>query len=148
MKLISHRGNTNGRIPHRENTKEYIMEAIESGFDVEIDLWHHDNNLWLGHDKPEYACDSLWLLANAPKLWCHAKNISALQALLMMKMHCFYHAVDDATLTSQGYIWTFPGKDLTYLSVSVMPELHDPVLDHCYGICSDIISEYKESLNG
>lgn len=154
MKYISHRGNTNGRIPHRENSKDYIIEAIEAGFDVEIDVWQQDGKLWLGHDRGDYPCDSLWLLQNSNKLWCHAKNIPALHTLLLMKMHCFYHLVDDVTLTSNGYLWTFPGKELTYLSIAVMPEIAvcpknstwGP--DVCYGICSDFISDYKESCDG
>ena len=38
MIYISHRGNTNGKNPARENTKSYIDEAIAKGFDVEIDI--------------------------------------------------------------------------------------------------------------
>ena len=36
MKLISHRGNTRGRIKQLENTLEYITQTLENGFDVEI----------------------------------------------------------------------------------------------------------------
>ena len=34
MHLIAHRGNISGPNPKRENTPEYIEEAIEKGFDV------------------------------------------------------------------------------------------------------------------
>ena len=46
MKLISHRGNLNGRIPERENHPDYIDEAIEAGYDVEIDIWLNDGVLY------------------------------------------------------------------------------------------------------
>ena len=47
MKIISHRGNLEGRIPEDENNPDYIHEAIESGFDVEIDLWLYENGFYL-----------------------------------------------------------------------------------------------------
>ena len=37
MKLISHRGNIDGPQPDRENSPNYINEAIEAGYNVEID---------------------------------------------------------------------------------------------------------------
>jgi glycerophosphoryl diester phosphodiesterase len=48
MKLIAHRGNTEGPNPLEENKPEYIEEAIENGFDVEIDIWfvHKQNNFF------------------------------------------------------------------------------------------------------
>ena len=42
MILIAHRGNTNGKLPDRENTNDYIKEAISKGFDVEIDICKWD----------------------------------------------------------------------------------------------------------
>ena len=36
---ISHRGNLTGPIPEKENTVDYINDAIHQGFDVEIDIW-------------------------------------------------------------------------------------------------------------
>ena len=37
--LIAHRGNTRGPKPEKENQPEYILQAIQEGFDVEIDVW-------------------------------------------------------------------------------------------------------------
>ena len=54
MILISHRGNINGSIPERENEPLYIIEALEKGFDVEVDVWWKDDGFWLGHDEPQY----------------------------------------------------------------------------------------------
>ena len=36
MKLISHRGNINGRNPERENSLDYVLEALEN-YEVEIE---------------------------------------------------------------------------------------------------------------
>ena len=33
---------------------EYINQALEQSFDVEIDLWFLNKNFFLGHDKPQY----------------------------------------------------------------------------------------------
>jgi len=38
MKLISHRGNLFGPNPTNENNPDYILNAIELGYDVEIDV--------------------------------------------------------------------------------------------------------------
>jgi hypothetical protein len=38
MYLISHRGNINGIQKSKENDPNYINKAIESGFDVEVDV--------------------------------------------------------------------------------------------------------------
>ena len=52
MILISHRGNLNGKMPQNENHPDYIDEAIHAGYDVEVDVWMIDNELFLGHDEP------------------------------------------------------------------------------------------------
>ena len=38
MKLIAHRGNTNGPNPETENCPQQIKNCIDQGYDVEIDL--------------------------------------------------------------------------------------------------------------
>ena len=75
MILISHRGNLNGPNRNRENEPLYIVEALEQGFDVEIDVWWKDNEFWLGHDEPQYKVKREFLQNR--KLWCHSKNIDA-----------------------------------------------------------------------
>ena len=42
MILISHRGNTNGRNPEKENTVEYIEQALKKGHHCEIDICKFD----------------------------------------------------------------------------------------------------------
>jgi hypothetical protein len=50
MILISHRGNINGKIVEKENHPDYIDEAINLDYDVEIDIWMIEGILMLGHD--------------------------------------------------------------------------------------------------
>ena len=148
MILISHRGNLSGPNPERENRPDYLLSAIQAGFDVEIDVWFIDDKFYLGHDDPRHEVDSEFLKDN--NFWCHAKNINALYEMLKFEeIHCFWHQNDDAALTSRGYIWTYPGKELTSHSIVVMPEKY---LEKWWrykfmetaGICSDFIERYPE----
>ena len=54
MILISHRGNINKIDRKKENSQSYIQEAINLGYEVEIDIWLHNKCLYLGHDNPAY----------------------------------------------------------------------------------------------
>ena len=57
MILISHRGNINGKINELENNPDYINDALIIGYDVEIDIWVINNELFLGHDEPVHNID-------------------------------------------------------------------------------------------
>lgn len=156
MKLISHRGNTNGPNFLEENKPEYIEIAISKGFDVEIDI-HYDvvqNNIYLGHDKPQYIIDWDWLKKYKDNLWIHCKNIEVLFKFSQTtcEFNYFWHQNDDYTLTSKNYIWTYPGKVHTSNSIIVMPELYLN-LDlnslnkyNVYGICTDYPHKLKNEL--
>ena len=147
MKLISHRGNINGINPNSENKPEYIDMAICDGFDVEVDLWSNGQSLYLGHDYPEYEIDIKWLCERIDSLWIHSKNIASLNHLKKssFNFNYFFHQNDDVTITSKGFFWTYPGKELTEYSVACLPEIADfNNLECCYGICSDFISNYKK----
>ena len=136
---ISHRGNLFGPIKQNENKPEYINNALEKGFEVEIDVFIWKSKLWLGHDNPLYEI-AVKFLRN-PKLWCHAKNLEALNYLLEYKdINVFWHQEDDFTLTSKGYIWTYPNKDITSKSILVVQEdISKNEIPNCLGICSDYI---------
>ena len=146
MILISHRGNINGRFESWENEPTYIDLAISKGYDVEVDIWYKDNMLWLGHDKPDYGIDFKFIKDRNSKLWIHCKNI---EAVLYFKecdydVNYFWHQEDDITLTSKGYMWTYPGKKLTKYSIAVMPEnIQFDNISVAYGICSDFVVKYK-----
>jgi hypothetical protein len=147
MILISHRGNVNGPNKERENGLDYIDEAINAGYEVEIDLWSREGKLYLGHDAPQYAVAVEWLENRLTKLWVHCKNIEALEVAYWFKdmrhLNYFWHETDTVTLTSQGFIWAYPGKQPIINSIAVMPELYEEDTKHCIGICSDYINRYK-----
>ena len=150
MILISHRGNINGKNTEKENHQSYIDEAIKGEYDVEIDVWYVDEKLWLGHDNPQYEIDIEWLKHRIGKLWIHCKNLPAAEyfhnstdVMIRGYANYFFHNIDDTTITSKGYLWVYPGKQPIKNSISVLPEIHNDDISQCYGICSDIIKQYK-----
>jgi len=147
MILISHRGNLDGKQPNNENNPNYIWQAIQSGYNVEIDVWFVDGKFKLGHDEPlyDFPFDLFDNVYN--KLWIHCKNVEAMVALNEFPnenlLNYFWHQEDDITLTSKGYIWAYPGKQPIKNSIAVMPELNKDDLTKAIGICSDYIEDYK-----
>jgi hypothetical protein len=146
MKLIAHRGLTNGPNVNLENRPEQIEVALAQGFECEIDLWIINSEFYLGHDRPDYKVNKAFL--DKFGLWIHAKNLAALRWLTDTNLYYFWHESDKFTLTSNEYIWTFPGNELTHHSIAVLPEWHDPEFKNlptnCYGICSDYVVKIKE----
>lgn len=146
MKYISHRGNIDGSNPADENHPAYIQHALDFGFDVEVDVWWYDDALYLGHDEPQYPVPHTFTVI--PNIWYHCKTVEALQVLLTLKKHCFWHDSDDHTITSHGYIWTYPGSKLVDRSIAVLPEVtYNGTLSRCSGICSDVIKTYRRSFS-
>lgn len=150
MKYIAHRGLLEGPDSGLENHPHQIEKALQQGFDAEVDLWVVDSQLLLGHDAPQYFTDIEFL--SKPGLWIHAKNLTALEYLnaIPHALNYFWHESDQFTLTSRGYIWTYPGKELTKRSVMVMPETVDSTLGicknaECYAICSDYVLSISQS---
>ena len=141
MYLISHRGNIDGIVKDDENKPEYIDKALENGFEVEVDVRFGDNKFFLGHDFNQYEINKNFLMNK--KIWCHAKTREALIALQEIDAHYFWHQEDDYTITSKGFIWTYPGKKLLPQSICVLPENANYKKINCLGICSDFIQRYK-----
>jgi len=146
MILISHRGNLEGKQPSQENSPNYIWEAILKGFQVEIDVWYIDGKFKLGHDKPQYDFPFELMKNHAKKLWIHCKNLDAMSQLNELDrggvhLNYFWHQKDNVTLTSKGYLWAYPGKNVNN-SIAVLPEIHNDNLDNRIGICSDEILKY------
>lgn len=147
MYFISHRGNTSGPNRERENEPSYLLEAIALGFDVEVDIWFwyscslSQGMFYLGHDSPQYPVDNSFIERIKDKSWFHCKNLEALHKISIFEnINYFWHQNDDFTLTSKGYIWTFPGKNISDRSILLTKNINDTRLNNCAGICSDYIS--------
>jgi hypothetical protein len=144
MKYISHRGNLTEVNPARENSPDYLLEAIAADFDVEVDVWFVDGKIMLGHDAPTYEVD-LNFIKNE-RFWCHAKNAEALEFMLANSVHCFWHENDQRVLTSRGYVWTYPYKQIINNAVVV---ILDKELDYAYvsravAVCGDFVQSWRQ----
>lgn len=149
IKLIAHRGLYEGPDKTLENRPNQILDALEQGYDAEIDLWVLNGRFFLGHDLAQYEITRDFL--DQPELWIHAKNLEALYWLSKTNLTYFWHQADDRVITSNGYIWTYPDKDLTDRSIRLMPEWNDPDLKTvtkfiCYGICSDFVEKIRNKI--
>ena len=151
MILIAHRGNIHGPNPELENNPFYIDKAIEQGYNVEIDIrGSFYTKFYLGHDEAQYIVSPSWIFERASHLWIHAKDIQALHSLTQQasNFNVFWHQDDFYTMTTKGFIWTYPGHTLTPQSICVMPEKFEGLysqheINNCAGVCSDFIGKYK-----
>lgn len=137
MKIISHRGNLNGP-SFLENHPSHIQECLSKGIECEIDVWKEKDQFYLGHDTPKYFIEESFLKENG--LWIHCKNLNALNYLIKKNVNCFWHQNDDFTLTSNGFIWTYPNKDVRKNSIIVDNDLNWREKNYnCYAVCTDYL---------
>lgn len=130
-----------------------IDEAISLGFDVEIDLWLHNESLYLGHDRPEHETSDRFLIDRSSSLWIHAKSVDTVSFLLRSDLNWFWHESDKFTLTSKGIPWSFP--EIFFESCVVnqpndgskfwTERLHEKMNFHA--ICHDDIMRVKRRLS-
>ena len=146
MKIICHRGNTFGPDPDNENKPEVIDYCIREGYDVDIDLWVHNGDLYLGHNEPVYPITMEYLLPLSTSLWIHCKNLQASTELFKYKrFNYFLHDKDDYTLTSQGYVWTYPKPHNVFSYNQILLDFYPSVdfekykLLGIYGVCVDYV---------
>jgi hypothetical protein len=142
MILISHRGNLNGPIKEQENSPEYLNKAIELGYDVEVDTWYVNHKIYLGHDFPQYEVDEEYIQGILNRAWFHCKDFQSLEFFSnnIHNYNYFWHENDRFTITSRGFIWTYPGEQTSANSVIVDLSENSKQNNHkCYAICSDYV---------
>lgn len=149
MIFISHRGNINGPIPERENSPDYIDEALNFGVDVECDV-RYDCGFWLGHDECQYSVCESWLLKRSSHLWFHAKDFETLKLLARYRStyRVFWHEKDNFSLVGMNYIWCH-GQTKNLKSECIVPLLSKEEVIGCNyfgfgGVCSDYILDCKK----
>ncbi len=156
MKLIAHRGNTNGPNPKKENTLAYIKKALKDGYGVEIDIWKRGSHIFFGHDEPTHLIswgDFFELLFNT-NVWFHCKNLDILKFLNLLKSDFghiadfFWHENDQVTITSYGNVWRHPNTENFYYSptdIKCNPEQkeHDFYENDFFATCSDYVELLK-----
>lgn len=155
MKLIAHRGNYQGIQSENENDPKYLLEALNKGYDVELDVWGMGENIWFGHDRPKHQpnYEKLMKLVSNPGVWWHSKNYEALVYLLKTWPHLkvFSHSSDAFGIVTGGYIWTehsiFPvSSNKTVVMIAapskwVLQRVWDE--NKVYGMCCDDFQELE-----
>lgn len=151
--FIAHRGNLNGPDPELENTPEYIRNALDEGFNVEIDIWYDKKEFWLGHDKPFIKLPVE--LSHIKQLWYHAKDICTYYYLIAARFNnVFFHENDQMAVTNNNFMWIHPNYedeiDKFQLSqrgvmIQVLPK---NIKDMVKGYCSDNIAEIRKQIKG
>ena len=144
--LIAHRGNTEGRKPERENCPIYIQEALDAGFDAEVDVRYiPGKGFYLGHDISQYPVDVSYLRTRG--LWVHAKDAITANALGLAKVNTYFlHSDDDYVLTSSADVWIHPdSKTLPDGGIYVHRGDIDtlPKISHLKGVCSDYVQDIR-----
>lgn len=157
MRLISHRGNTDGANSDTENRIETVDKVIyDEGFYCEVDIRCKQSSLFLGHDLEQEQISIEWLLDRSGRLFIHCKDLESLDILSNHKwghiLNYFYHNEDDATLTSHGQIWLHPKANyVPKKSIIVLPmkalTLEGCPHDDIYGICTDSPRWWRENFN-
>lgn len=143
MIIISHRGNLEGPDPMTENTLIQAKKCLSRGFNIELDIWEREGKLYLGHDGPGEEEVPLEMIHTAG-IWWHCKNIGAMRMMIYSDSNFFFHYGDDVALTGFGYLWTYPGRELTAHSIAVLPETQlDWNINKAFGICTDFPYRYS-----
>jgi len=155
MIVVSHRGNLAGP-SKKENTFEAWKEfcAVDTqGVSTycELDLWYHNGTYWLGHDKPVEGIGAS-LLWDTAIVW-HCKNFAACKHLSKWydDGHYFFHENDPHTMTSQGWIWAYPGQYVNESTVIVCKDLESTIKTikegKAMGICTDYVLQAIEAIS-
>lgn len=152
MRLIAHRGNIHGP-SGVENKIYHLKRALDSGFDVEVDIWNINGYFYLGHDEPNLCCkyeiDQLYKDLDFSRVWFHAKNVDALNSDLQ-EYNMFWQENDKYSLTTDGFIWCNIDNILpedARKCVQVMPEYGLwNINKNVYAVCSDYVSILKDIL--
>lgn len=167
MIIISHRGNLTGpnTATHGENHPDSLLNAVDRKLHVEADiqdLYYEKGKciITLGHDGPEYKSTMLddWPDHYLDCVIFHCKNVQVLSKLHQFQAdnynQCdfkhFFHGNDDATLTSNGWIWLYPNSNIKpcKFSIRVLPELHNerPEMWNFAGVCTDYPISYQRKI--
>lgn len=123
---ILHRGLQAGPSAALENRQDRLCAALDAGWEVELDIWRVDGQLYLGHDWADASKRPLVepFFLKHKGAWVHCKNMDALAYMVEAGGACryFVHDTDEATLTSTGEPWCYPGKWAGRRSICVLPE--------------------------
>ena len=148
--IISHRGNTAGPNPAKENHPDTILNLLEQKVYVEVDIWHINKMYYLGHDSAVYACPKEIIASRYSVL--HCKNIEAFLEMYNSDnpSDSFYHSTEELVLTNHRKLWFYPRRDLSKVpnnesSVIVLPEYYNLTREEIgnRSVCTDYTQKYE-----
>lgn len=144
MRLIAHRGNLFGPDPDNENSPTYIMNAVSSGYECEIDAWLFQGRWFLGHDEPKYPISFHFLQIN--QFWIHLKNMNGVEFMIKrgIDLRYFWHEHDTLAITSNNHIWTCDKSLIGNRTILMLPNEHAISIgryNNYAGLCNDWIGE-------
>jgi len=133
---ILHRGNSEGS--DCENNPQILYKRLEEGWDIEIDVWKINGDLYLGHDCPQTLIGINEPLLSNPLTWIHCKNLDAYfyfrEHTQTEKYHFFSHDKDDFAITSKGLIWSNIGREINSSGTIRVTKSNEK---NGIGICTD-----------
>lgn len=112
------------------------------GYDVELDLWCVDGAFYLGHDEPKFEVTLDWIVSRKERAWVHCKNLRAVDQIFGSDINWFSHQDDDFAITSEGYLWCYPGKVMRSAPFVLLdfgsraPQIRKNVV----GVCADYLN--------
>ena len=154
LKVISHRGLTNGPSKLLENDPKNILKNISTYPSLlnEVDVNLTESGIFLGHDNPTYELSLEFLIEHKEFLILHIKFIQSnsnkiIDTLekLNLECHIFSHFEDPFALTNKGWIWSHPNQGIRANTILVMPERIMPISNLSFnnqfrnlrGVCTD-----------
>lgn len=148
--IFAHRANIGGPTSvYHENSETAILERIENGFGVEIDVWFKKNKLYLGHDEDFLnEIDLGFLQDNMDWLLIHCKNKKAVKFFSNSDdyFHWFTHDQDTFAFTSEGYMICYGTKPPKLKNPStciiMLPERFSIEVPKDYSVCTDYPERY------
>jgi hypothetical protein len=150
-RFICHRGNLERKKLSDENIPALLDARIGDGYDVELDVWYKNSQLFLGHDQAEHPITFEWLMQTSKK-YIHTKDAKTLEYLLLRcgregyNPNIFYHTGEHYSLTTRNHIIVLPGQEILAGSVNMMPEMSPILKDtrQAFAVCSDSLSNFSK----
>lgn len=157
LNIISHRGNING--PGSQCERVNVENALEKGYDVEVDVRLIAGKFLIGHDKPLYEMPNEWLTESInSRLWFHAKDYLCMIELIKLNQNIktFLHNDEPSTKVFPfQHVWIHPNLNSLIINRLMLNDIildiegyprisKNQIKNYPFGVCSDWCDEWNE----
>lgn len=135
---IAYRGNYSGRHIELENTKHYLINAIENGFWTHCDVRYSNGELYFNGVSQTSLVD--FRIPIHENVICQAHDENALVVLENMGAHYFYGSNARISLTSKGFMWCAPSVRFEHPKAIWLMDDNEPMPDldvNIFGVCAN-----------